>query len=82
MSVVPLSGLLGLSSLAGDVPAGAGGSVMEPPAERAVGLVPLDAIASVAARADALGLLPVIVQPPRAADRGKLGLVIEEVAAI
>jgi hypothetical protein len=51
---------------------------MEPPAERAVGLVPLDAIASVAARADALGLLPVIVQPPRAADRGKLGLVIEE----
>ena len=79
MSVVPLSGLLGLSSLTGDPPAaGAEGPLAGQTAERAVGLVPLDAIASVAARADALGLLPVIVQPPRAADRGKLGLVIEE----
>ena len=77
MSVVPLSGLLGLGAFAGDLPPGAAGSVMGEP-ERMVALVAPEAIASVAARADALGFLPVIVQPPRAADRGQLGLVIEE----
>jgi hypothetical protein len=80
MSVVPLSGLLGLGSLpgAGDGPVAGEGRGHAEPTERSVRLVPLDAVASVAARAEALGFLPVIVQPPRAADRGQLGLVIEE----
>lgn len=79
MSVVPLGGLLGTGRLTerGDVePASADRASGE--FDTRLGFIELERVAALAAAAEHRGLLPVIVQPPRAADRGKLALVIEE----
>jgi hypothetical protein len=65
MSVVPLGGLLGAAPPA----------MGEPAPARFVRAPDLD---SLMAESEALGLLPVRVEPLRPADRGKLALVLEE----
>ena len=65
MSVVPLAGLLGLKT---------------PPLGETKGarFIRVSDLGSLMGEAEALGLLPVLVQPLRPADRGKLALVLEE----
>ncbi|HEX5097991.1 MAG TPA: hypothetical protein VFV94_00755 [Polyangiaceae bacterium] len=78
MSVVPLGGLLGKRPLDfGELGPDEGESVPHSQDER-VAFLALEHVSAVAREAETEGLLPVVVQPPRAADRGKLGLVIEE----
>jgi len=78
MSVVPLAGLLGNRPLDfGELRPDDGGGSADSHDER-VAFVALEHVSAVARQAETEGLLPVIVQPPRAADRGKLALVIEE----
>src|SRR5579872_6171855 len=65
MSVVPLGGLLSVAQ-------SSQGAVRGPR------LVRLADLANLMAEAEEQALLPVLVQPLRPADRGKLGLVLEE----
>jgi len=82
MSVVPLGGLLGNRHLvhSDEDDRAAAESPFDAPLlpEQRTGFVALEHVAALAEQAETRGLLPVIVQPPRPADRGKLALVIEE----
>jgi hypothetical protein len=76
MSVVPLAGVLGASL----GPTFASREKTRATAELrfTASFVEVGHVASIAAEAEAQGLLPVFVQPLRPADRGNLALVIEE----
>jgi len=76
MSVVPLGGLIGNRPLAlGELRRH---ELESDSRDERLAFVALEDVSAVAREAETDGLLPVIVQPPRAADRGKLALVIEE----
>jgi hypothetical protein len=84
MSVVPLSGLLGRASIgltvdrAPEFTSSPLGDEAPPADLRGARFVSAAECALPVRDAEKLGLLPVAVPPPRASDRGKLALVLEE----